>query len=305
MPRLVDMDIDTVSLVDKGANNRRFAVLKRASVRGPMVSAPDDAQSTESGDNVSDDTEPESGVRAALGKIADALGLSDEGREFVGFVDNHGQPLTAETVTKAVDSYRDFVLDALKVEKAGRKISGARMTQLKNAMSVLGDLINGVEEGYWTPPNIEKGHEVDDMNEQELRELVAKTVSDTFTAAFADDGAGTQAIAKAVAGVQKSDEAPAESKEEAPAAPVETAAPAPAATETSAQELADAISKRLDEFGTTQGQVIEAVAKVAERLDNLEGGARQSGGAIEKGEKPKTITKREKGDMSSLHGILG
>jgi len=301
MPHLTDMDIDRVSLVDKGANGRRFAVLKRR----PMVSDPNAPQSTESGGNASDDTEPESGVRAALGTLAKALGLSDE-QTFVGFVDNEGAPLTAETVEKAVDSYRDFVLEALKVEKAGRKISGARMRQLKSAMGVLGELINGVEAGYWTPPNstgIEKGHEVDNMNEQELRDLVAKTVEDTFASAFGEDGAGTQAIAKAIVAAQPKTDAADEPKDEAPVATpapaTETPAPAPVAS----ADVTD-ITKRLDEIAETNGQVIEAVAKMFDRVEALEGGRRQSTAPEAGDAKPRTITKREKGDMSVLHGIL-
>lgn len=320
MPQhLTDMDITHVSLVDKGANARRFALLKRQ----PMVSLPDALEATETDANIEVDHGADSGVRGALAKIGQALGFDvtkaedfdaitaeremskavDEGFDTLRSAvisasygrDADGNQLPADDrramVGASIDQFKAFMLDAMSVSKAGRKISGARMTQLKDAFKVLADIINGVEQGYWTPDDssIEKG--IDEMTETELRELVDKRVGDSVTAAFAEDGAITKAIAAALA-----------PKAEQPAAVEKTA------DATVTMKLDDDIVKaiggvdaKLDEVSTTNGQVIEAVAKLADRVEALEAGRRQSSA----GEAAVVTKAATTGKLSALSGILG
>lgn len=216
MPKhLSRMAIDKVSLVDKGANDRTIAVLKRQ----PMVSDPNAPA-----------PEPEPGL---LRRVAETLGLAvpepvAKAEDFDGINAEHdleaaiedgfatlksavwgakyayhddGTEYTmaekAALAATSIDQFKAFIVDAMTVQKAGRKISGARLDQIKAAFATLGEVIEGVEAGWWTPPDGVVAKEVS-MTPEEMQAAIEKAVADEVAKRLAPESETMTALSKSV-----------------------------------------------------------------------------------------------------------
>ena len=182
---LRDMRIDKVSLVDRGANDRRFAVLKQA--------------------RPADEVEHVDDERTLLQKAADAINAlltpvpADDAPE--------------ADITALVQSVED-------INKAGRKISGTRLAAIKQAMTTLYDIVDEVEPGWWTPPGGNISKESPDMTEDTKVEepTVDDKVAEAIEKALSSD-AFAERMGKAIAAampqpepekVDKADDKPAD-----------------------------------------------------------------------------------------------
>lgn len=292
---LTRMAIDKVSLVDRGANGRRIAVLKRQN-RQPLEPEPQEERGivakvlgslgfeydADSGTVVKADTFGDIRAREAATEAADdGFRIMQDAFWSAQFArDENGEPLSTEAkramVETSLGQFSAYLLDAMTVEKAGRKISGSRLARMKDAMRILGEVIEGVEAGWWAPPEDAVAKESDDMTEEQINALVAKAVEDQMAGMLGDDGAIAKAVQSALSGIEVTKTTTVEGATEAEV------------------EVPEALTKRLDEFGETQGQIIEAVSKLLDRVEGLEGSRRQ---ALPIGEEP--VQKR-----SPLAGIL-
>lgn len=267
---LTRMAIDKVSLVDAGANERRIAVLKRQ----PMVSDP-------AAEPVA--PEPEPGL---LRKVADALGLTvpvEKAEDFDGINAEHdmsvaidegfdtlkqavwgakyarnedGTEMTmaekAALVATSIDQFKAFIVDAFTVEKAGRKISGQRLDQIKSAFKVLGEVIEGVEAGWWTPPEGAVAKEVD-MTPDEMQAAIEKAVAAEVAKTLAPDSEAMTALSKSVvAGVV-----------EAMPQPVEAV-------------LDTTVESESEDGDLTLADIAKAVSLLSDRMDAMGGSVRRS-----------------------------
>ena len=209
--RLTDMRIDKVSLVDKGANERRFAVLKQ--------------------DDSAD------GERNLIQKVLDAI-------------DAHLKPVPVDPVDEAQAVVEQAPAD---IEKAGRKISGKRLSAIKTAMSTLYDIVEEVEPGWWTPPGGSISKENDEMTEdQKVEPTIDEKVEEAVTKALASE-AFQKGLAEAV---QKAMPTP----EPAPAPAPEPEAKEPAEDEVTLDTVAEAVvelSKRMDGMGRSTRKSID------------------------------------------------
>lgn len=290
---LTRMAIDKVSLVDRGANGRRFAVLKRAEDEEPQQESITDRvlgalglrYDSESGTVRKADTFGDiRGREAATEAAEDGFRIMQEAFWSAQYGrDESGEPLSTDArvalVETSLSQFGQYLTDAMRVQKVGRKISGARLDRMKEAMRILGGIIEGVEQGWWTPPDgeaVTKGAPEDDMNEQQVAEAIQKAIEAERATLLAEDGPLMTGITKAVAGVL------------AKAEPTE-----------SAPDTSD-LEAKVDELSATQGQVIEAVAKVLERIEAVEKSRRQSLPGTD-GDEP--VAKR--GNVAKLSGILG
>ena len=279
---LMRMAIDKVSLVDSGANQKRFAVLKRD----------DSGDATDVTEEVPEDevgTTSEGDSRMGLiGKVAEAMGLAKadtfgdmmarahasevadesfrtmESAFWTAQYANHedGTPFTTEQkvtlVKTSLDQFGSYLLDSMVVSKAGRKISGKRLEGLKGAFRILGEIIEQQEAGFFSAEDEPVTKEID-MDEKEMTTLIDERVSKAVAAAMAPDGEVVTALTKALTEAVKPVEPVVEKADEKPEPkPVEK-------VETVEQE--DAI---------TNAQLAEAVVKLAERMDASEASERQS-----------------------------
>lgn len=274
MPKhLTRMAIDKVSLVDAGANDRRIAILKSAN-RQPLDSEPEPGllrkvaealglavpepkdEEVEKAETF-DDINAERELSAAVDEGFDTLRSAVWGATYARGEDGSDLPMDekAALVAQSIDQFKAYLLDAMTVAKVGRKISGSRLEQIKSAFRVLGEVIEGVEAGWWTPPEGTVAKEVS-MTPEEIQAAVDKAVAETVAKAMAPDSEAMTALA---AGISKS---------------VIEAMPKPV-------EATLEVTESDDDGDLSLADIAKAVSTLADRVNVLGGSSRQSAAGSE------------------------
>lgn len=180
---LVRMAIDKVSLVDAGANARRFAVLKRAE-GGTVGPAEVTVQPGEI--IVAKASDPFDALRGELWRVVVAK-------------DPQGRPLSLvqkrAAFVKACSRYQQEA----PVEKAGRpQLSAARLAQLSDVHRILGDLIAGAQpkqdgtpQSWWDSP-ADVAKEAAQMDPKEMVEAMRPLIDEAVEKAVAEKVAKTE-----------------------------------------------------------------------------------------------------------------
>jgi len=274
MPKhLTRMAIDKVSLVDAGANERRIAILKSANrqpldadespgllrrVADALGLAVPEAKEDEEVEKAEtfDDINAERELSAAVDEGFDTLRSAVWGATYARDDDGNELPMDekAALVGRSIDQFKAYLMDAMTVAKVGRKISGSRLEQIKSAFRVLGEVIEGVEAGWWTPPEGTVAKEVD-MTPDEIQAAVDKAVAETVAKAMAPDSEAMTALA---AGISKS-------VIEAMPKPVE----------------ATLDTTYSDDGDLSLADIAKAVSTLADRVNVLGGSSRQSAAGSE------------------------
>lgn len=196
---LRDVDVQFISLVDKGANGRQFKIFKSAEAPEPS----DDHEIRSFFELIKRFFKGESAEKAesessgeALMSFSALIGQRemrqdlDEARwllrDVMEAILRSEAVNKAELVAKAIDEFKAYVVDriqrigiakALKeisVEKVGRKISAARLQKLKEALAALQSIVDEVEAD---DQNNETEGEAE-VKKEELLELVKGAVSE-------------------------------------------------------------------------------------------------------------------------------
>ena len=178
---LRNVTVNAISLVTKAANREKFKIYKSAE----EPEAPEDVK------------KDERGLFRILkefftkGEVADIYHTNQSGRKLGEAFDALMKVLglsrwddrtTPETVKilAAIDDFRNIAIEILigknEVEKSGRKISGDRLSKLKNIQAMLGEILSGLDE---PDPKQEAG----DVTKEE----VVKTVEDAVKAVNIDE----------------------------------------------------------------------------------------------------------------------
>ena len=180
---LRNVTVNAISLVTKAANREKFKIYKSAE----EPEAPEDVK------------KDERGLFRILkefftkGEVADIYHTNQSGRKLGEAFDALMKVLglsrwddrtTPETDTvkilAAIDDFRNIAIEILigknEVEKSGRKISGDRLSKLKNIQAMLGEILSGLDE---PDPKQEAG----DVTKEE----VVKTVEDAVKAVNIDE----------------------------------------------------------------------------------------------------------------------
>ena len=161
---LRNVEVEAISLVSKAANREKFKIFKSA---GEEPEKPDKSPKTVTNDErglFQILKEFFTGEKIEKGEVANVFNASNHGEElykaFQAFLqvlglsrwnDDKQNPETDPVkITAAVDDFRNVAIGILlgkkEVEKSGRKISGSRLTKLKDIQTMLNDVLNGLEE---------------------------------------------------------------------------------------------------------------------------------------------------------------
>ena len=181
--------VEAISLVSKAANGEKFKIFKSANDE-PEAPAPEVVKKDERGlfrilkEFFTGNDEP-----VKKGEVADTYHASNAGSKLFEAFDALTQVLglsrwsddnvTPETdpakIVAAIDDFRNVAVEIMlgktEVEKAGRKISGDRLSKLKNIQAILNEVLNGLDEND-TPKEAE----------ELTKEEVQKTVDDAVKA---------------------------------------------------------------------------------------------------------------------------
>ena len=187
---LRNVTVNAISLVTKAANGEKFKIYKSAE---PETEAPEEVKKDERG-LFRILKEFFTGEQVAKGEVADIYHTNQSGRKLgeafdalmkvLGLSRWDGSQQVPETDTvkilAAIDDFRNVAIEILigknEVEKSGRKISGDRLSKLKNIQAMLGEILSGLDE---PDPKQEAG----DVTKEE----VIKTVEDAVKAVNIDE----------------------------------------------------------------------------------------------------------------------
>ena len=160
---LRDVEVDAISLVPKAANGEKFKIFKSEAEGQTQEQAPEVIENNEQG-LFHILKEFFTGKKIEKGAVADIVNSNRNGEKLYEafqalmkvlgisrWSDESQNPETDPVkITAAVDDFRDLALGILlskaEIEKAGRKISGSRLTKLKDIQTMLNDILDGLEE---------------------------------------------------------------------------------------------------------------------------------------------------------------
>lgn len=173
--RLVELEVQEISLVDRPANQRKFLVVKSASGDSPM---PHGAELTHDGKGgltaPAAKTDPEPAAKAD--EPATEAKADDKPAE--PKADDAVAPPAAPTEKSALEAIQAEIVALLAsvepVEKVGRKMAGPRLAKLRELYKAIGDLLAEVDD------EVEKSAPAPAVNSAEMERL-AKSVH-TLTA---------------------------------------------------------------------------------------------------------------------------
>lgn len=195
---LRDVDVQFVSLVDKGANGRQFRIFKSEDGPGASGEERDEVRSFfevikrffvgegvvkaegDQGGKALPSFAALIGQREMREDLAEARWLLSDVIEAILASDAANK---TDLVAKAIDEYKTYVLGRIQqvgiskaleevaVEKVGRKISAARLQRIKDALAALQSIVDEVE----TDENTEGEEEV---KKEQLLELVKGAVGE-------------------------------------------------------------------------------------------------------------------------------
>ena len=183
---LRDVTVEAISLVSKAANGEKFKIFKSA--KPEEKEAPETVKKDERGlfrilkefFTGSDETVEKGVVADTLNKNTAGSKLWDAFSAFMQvigqsrYMDGDSKPETDPAkIMIAIDDFRNVVIEILlgkgEIEKSGRKISGSRLSKLKNIQAVLNEVLDGLD-GVNTPK------EAEDVTKEEVQKTVADTV---------------------------------------------------------------------------------------------------------------------------------
>lgn len=162
---LRDVKVDAISLVSKAANRERFKIFKSEAeeIEKDKEQASEVIEKNERG-LFHILKEFFTGEKIEKGAVADTVNANHNGEKLyetfgalmkvLGLSRWNDESQNPETdpvkITAAVDDFRNLALGILlsktEIEKAGRKISGSRLTKLKDIQTILNDVLSGLEE---------------------------------------------------------------------------------------------------------------------------------------------------------------
>ena len=181
--------VEAISLVSKAANGEKFKIFKNAEEESE-TQAPEVVKKDERGlFRILKEFFTGSDDSVEKGEVADIYNQNEAGRKMdkafsallkvLGLSRWDDENLTPETdtakIVAALDDFRNIAVEILlgktEVAKSGRKISGDRLSKLKNMQAILNDVLSGLDEED-TPKEAE----------ELTKEEVQKTVDDAVKA---------------------------------------------------------------------------------------------------------------------------
>ena len=183
---LRDVTVDAISLVSKAANGEKFKIFKSADADdspAPEVVEKDERglfrilkefftgrEAVEKGEVADVYHAVKSGEKMceAFDALMNVLGLSR-------FRDDTRTPETDPVkIVAAIDDFRNVAIEILvgkaEVEKAGRKISGDRLSKLKSIQAMLGEVLSGLDEDN-------APQEAEELTKEELHAAFSEVVA--------------------------------------------------------------------------------------------------------------------------------
>ena len=184
---LRDVTVKAISLVSEAANREKFKIFKSVASEDTPP-APETVKKDERGlfcilkefFTGSDET-------VKKGEVADIYSQNESGRKMdkafsalmkvLGLSRWDDENLTPETdsakIVSALDDFRNIAVEILlgktEVAKSGRKISGDRLSKLKNIQAMLDDVLSGLDE-------VNTPKEAEDVTKEEVQQTVADAV---------------------------------------------------------------------------------------------------------------------------------
>ena len=185
---LRDVTVNAISLVSKAANGERFKIFKSAEEE-ERPPAPEVVKKDERGlfrtlkeffTGTAEDVEK--------GEVADIVNIQDKGQKLGSAMDALFQVLglnrwgdrianDIETdpskIIAAIDDFRNVAIEILlgknEIEKSGRKISGSRLSQLKNIQAMLNEVLSGLDD-------TESNKEGEELTKEEIQKAVDEAI---------------------------------------------------------------------------------------------------------------------------------
>ena len=179
--------VEAISLVSKAANGEKFKIFKSAAEE-PETQAPEVVKKDERGlFRILKEFFTGSDESVEKGEVADIYNQNEAGRKMdkafsallkvLGLSRWNDENLTPETdtakIVAALDDFRNIAVEILlgktEVAKSGRKISGDRLSKLKNMQAILNDVLSGLDEEN-TPK------EAEELTKEEIQKTVDEAV---------------------------------------------------------------------------------------------------------------------------------
>ena len=169
---LRDVNVKAISLVSKAANGERFKIFKSAEDEAPEVVEKDERglfhalKKFFTGDD-----------EVEKGEVSDIYNKSKfEEKMYEAF--NvlmkvlHKPEINTTEIISALDDFRNIAIEILigkgEIEKSGRKISGDRLTKLKNIQSIINDVLSELDEN--------ETEETEELTKEDIQKAVQEVV---------------------------------------------------------------------------------------------------------------------------------
>ena len=179
--------VDAISLVSKAANGEKFKIFKSAEEESE-AQAPEVVKKDERGlFRILKEFFTGSDEAVEKGEVADAYHANNAGNKLfeafdaltkvLGLSRWKEDNLTPETdpakIATAIEDFRNIALEILlgktEVAKSGRKISGDRLSKLKNMQAILNDVLSGLDEN-------DTSKEAEELTKEEVQKTVDEAV---------------------------------------------------------------------------------------------------------------------------------
>ncbi len=169
---LRDVNVKAISLVSKAANGERFKIFKSADDEAPEVVEKDERglfhalKKFFTGDD-----------EVEKGEVSDIYNKSKfEEKMYEAF--NvlmkvlHKPEINTTEIISALDDFRNIAIEILigkgEIEKSGRKISGDRLTKLKNIQAIINDVLSELDEN--------ETEETEELTKEDIQKAVQEVV---------------------------------------------------------------------------------------------------------------------------------
>lgn len=169
---LRDVNVKAISLVSKAANGERFKIFKSAEDEAPEVVEKDERglfhalKKFFTGDD-----------EVEKGEVADIYHKSKfEEKMYEAFNALmkvlHKPEINTTEIISALDDFRNIAIEILigkgEIEKSGRKISGTRLTKLKNIQAIINEVLSELDE--------HETEETEELTKEEIQKAVQEVV---------------------------------------------------------------------------------------------------------------------------------
>ena len=169
---LRDVNVKAISLVSKAANGERFKIFKSAEDEAPEVVEKDERglfhalKKFFTGDD-----------EVEKGEVSDIYNKSKfEEKMYEAFNALmkvlHKPGINTTEIISALDDFRNIAIEILigkgEIEKSGRKISGDRLTKLKNIQAIINDVLSELDEN--------ETEETEELTKEDIQKAVQEVV---------------------------------------------------------------------------------------------------------------------------------